>query len=117
MDIVSLQKIASALPGFTEDVKWGNDLVFSVGAKMFAAFSLSGKPVSGSYRVPPDLFEEEIIKPGFKPAPYLARHHWVWVDDINRLSNAEWEKALSVSYSLVAAKLPARLRKQLGLEP
>ena len=30
------------LPGVTQDVKWGNDLAYSVGGKMFAVTCLDG---------------------------------------------------------------------------
>ena len=36
MNIEQLRKYCLAFPGATEDVKWGSDLCFSVGAKMFA---------------------------------------------------------------------------------
>jgi predicted DNA-binding protein (MmcQ/YjbR family) len=29
-------ELCRSLPGVTEDVKWENDLIFSVGGKMFA---------------------------------------------------------------------------------
>lgn len=36
------------LPHVTEDVKWGNDFVFSIGAKMFAVFDATGGAQFGS---------------------------------------------------------------------
>ena len=48
-----LYDLCRSLPGATEDVKWDNDLVFSVGGKMFACFSLpEGNPLS--FKVDPD---------------------------------------------------------------
>ena len=41
MTIEGVRKICKALPEVTEDVKWGHDLCFSVGGKMFAAMDLN----------------------------------------------------------------------------
>ena len=34
----ALYEYCRGLPGVTEDIKWGHDLIFSVGGKMFAGF-------------------------------------------------------------------------------
>lgn len=115
MEIEEIQAICRQLPGVTEDIKWEHDLVFSVGGKMFCALGLDKSPTSASFKVKDDEFEEICDWPGFMPAPYLARHKWVWVEDINRLKKADWEKYLSQSYQLVKDKLPLKLRKLLGI--
>ena len=40
MTLDALRQICRALPGVTEDVKWGHDLCFCVGGKMFAVVNL-----------------------------------------------------------------------------
>jgi len=55
-------------------------------------------------------------KPGFKPAPYVAKYKWVWIEDINKMKKADWKKYLQQSYDLVKNKLSTKLKKQLGLE-
>ena len=66
-----------ALPGAREDIKWGGVRVFSVaGNKMFALLDLSGSD-SLAFKVDDDLFLSYCDRPGFRPAPYLARAHWV----------------------------------------
>ena len=65
-----------SLPGVTEDVKWGDNLVFSVGDKMFAAFNL-GDETPFSFKVDEDAFDVLVQQEGIRPAPYLARHSWV----------------------------------------
>ena len=35
MDPKALSRLTQSWPGVTSDVKWGNDLIFSVGGKMF----------------------------------------------------------------------------------
>jgi predicted DNA-binding protein (MmcQ/YjbR family) len=115
MDIVVMQNICRQLPGVTEDIKWGNDLVFSVGGKMFCVMGLEEKPVSASFKVPDEAFDELSSRTGFKPAPYLARYKWVWVDDINRMNKKEWQQHIRQSYDLVSQKLPAKIKTQIGI--
>jgi predicted DNA-binding protein (MmcQ/YjbR family) len=75
MDIDQLRTFCLSLPAVTEDVKWDNDLVFSVGAKMFCVSSLD-PPFKCSFKVKDDEFEELITTQGFVPAPYMARAKW-----------------------------------------
>ena len=44
MTIEGLRSICRSLPGITEDVKWGSDLCFLVGGKMFVAELLLQSP-------------------------------------------------------------------------
>lgn len=114
MTIADLQGICKQLPGVTEDIKWEDHLCFNVGGKMFLVTSPDTVPCSASFKVADEEFEEVATREGCMPAPYLARHKWVWIDDIGRFPAREWERLIRQSYMLVAAKLPARLRKSLG---
>lgn len=38
----------------------------------------------------------------------MARHKWVFVDNINRLTKKEWVKYVQQSYDLIYSKLPAK---------
>jgi predicted DNA-binding protein (MmcQ/YjbR family) len=116
MSIEDLRKICMDLPHTTEDIKWGNDLVFSVGAKMYAVFGLNGSPVSASFKVADEEFDELSRSTGFKPAPYLARYKWVHVEDVEMMNVKQWKSYLKNSYALVSAKLSPRIRKELGME-
>jgi predicted DNA-binding protein (MmcQ/YjbR family) len=113
MDIESIRSICQSFPGVTEDVKWGHDLVFSVGLKMFCVVGLDESPTSASFKVREDEFEELSGLPGFKPAPYVAKYKWVLIDDITRMKKSDWESYLRQSYELVKAKLPAKIQKSL----
>ncbi len=115
MTIEEIQAICRQLPGVTEDIKWEDHLCFNVGDKMFLITSPNQVPPTASFKVPDEAFEEVSAKPGFKPAAYLARYKWVALDDISRLTAKEWEQSIHQSYKLVAAKLPAKVKKQLGL--
>lgn len=114
MDIDTLRSICKKLPAVTEDIKWGHDLVFSVGAKMFAVTGLE-QPFTCSFKVPDEEYEEMIAQPGISPAPYMARNKWVLISSGNRLNKKDFERLIQQSYQLVSAKLPKKLRVELGL--
>jgi predicted DNA-binding protein (MmcQ/YjbR family) len=114
-DREALLELCRKLPGVTEDVKWGNDLVFSVGGKMFAVFELPNLE-SFSFKVEPVLFPVLTQREGVVPAPYLAHHSWVKVMPPAVFPKGELETLLRESYGLVARKLPKKTRAGLGIE-
>ena len=116
MTIEDIQQICSELGNVTQDIKWGNDLVFSIGEKMFCVVGLEQSPVTASFKVTDAEFDEMSQRPGFKPAPYVAKYKWVYIEDINTMKKTEWKKYLQQSYKLVSNKLTLKVRKQLGLE-
>jgi predicted DNA-binding protein (MmcQ/YjbR family) len=115
MNVEFLQKYCKSLPAATEDIKWGQDLCFSVGGKMFCVTSFEG-PFSASFKVPDNDFEELASQEGFAPAPYMARAKWVLVTDQSRLKKKEWEHFIRQSYDLVKEKLTGKAKKELGLK-
>jgi predicted DNA-binding protein (MmcQ/YjbR family) len=115
MNIEDIQSICKAMPGVSEDIKWGNDLVFTIGGKMFCVVGLDQNPTTASFKVTEEEFEEMCNRPGFKPAPYVAKYKWVLIEDISEMNKTEWKHYLQQSYELVKGKLPAKLRKQLEL--
>jgi len=116
MDTEGIRNICKMLPAVTEDIKWGHDLVFSVGSKMFCVVGMDELPVSASFKVLDEEFEVISSRPGFKPAPYVAKYKWVFVDDINRLTKKQWEGFIRQSYQLVKDKLPKKIKKELKLD-
>ncbi|GHA65230.1 MmcQ/YjbR family DNA-binding protein [Pontibacter akesuensis] len=115
MTIEDLQELCRQLPGVTESIKWEHDLCFCVADKMFLVVGLDASPVTASFKVEPEAFEEMSTRTGFKPAPYLARYKWVALDDINRLSPTDWDKYARHSYRLVVEKLPKKMRQKVGI--
>lgn len=108
--------LAATLPGATEDIKWGADLVFSVGGKMFCVLLLhEGVARSCSFKVDSDRFLELSDLPGFKPAPYLARAHWVQVEAGHTMPAPALDELVRRSHALVAGRLTKKLQQQLGL--
>jgi predicted DNA-binding protein (MmcQ/YjbR family) len=115
MEIDELRKFCSAWAGVTESVKWEDDLVFSVAAKMFAVTALRG-PHKGrmSFKVDTDRFLELTDQPGMMPAPYMARAFWVSITEPERFSDAQTKAFVRRSYELVRGGLSKKLQKALG---
>jgi len=114
MDIETVRSYCLSLPAATEDIKWGQDLCFSVAGKMFCVAGLEG-PLTVSFKVRDEEFDELSNSPGMRPAPYVARYKWVLAEDVGGLSRGEWERYLRQSYELVRAKLPKKVARQHGL--
>ena len=111
MNLEALRKFCGGLPGATRDIKWGADEVYSVGAKMFAVFWIDkGKAKTVSFKAGADRFLELTDLSGIVPAPYLARAHWVQVQDAKALSDADARALVAHSHALVTAKLPKKIR-------
>ena len=96
----------TAWPGVEAGIKWEDDLVFTVAGKMFCATCLRG-PQEGSisFKVEDERFLELTGRPGFIPAPYLARAHWVQLPVAGAIPKAELAQLVRRSYELVRAKL------------
>ena len=105
-------------PGVSSDIKWGDALVFSVAGKMFVLTGNRPGPVQRLFfKVADERFLELTDQPGIRPAPYLARHHWVLVDQPQRFATAELERHIRHSYALVRAKLPKKTQTSLAALP
>ena len=114
MDNETLRKFCLSLPAVTEDIKWGHDLCFSVGAKMFCVTGLEA-PFTCSLKVKDEEFDELTNRDGFMPAPYMARNKWVLITDPSKLTKKEWERYIRQSYEMIKSKLTKKLRGELGL--
>ena len=115
MNFDAQRRIAAALPGATEDIKWGADLVYSVGAKMFCVFLLDGEHAqSCSFKVDDDRFLELTGVRGVIPAPYLARAKWVQVNGDHALGSAALNDLIRRSHALVLSRLTKKLQRELA---
>ena len=90
MNTETLRTFCLQLAAVTEEIKWENDLVFSIGGKMFCVTSFE-EPFKASFKVPDAVYEELCIREGFTSAPYLARAKWVLVSNEAGLSKQEWD--------------------------
>lgn len=105
MTIERVRRCCLALPAVTEDIKWDDDLVFSVGGKMFCVAMLE-PPHRLSFKCDDEAFGELIEREGIIPAPYLARAKWVSLETLD--GPMEWtevERRLRRAYHLVKASL------------
>jgi predicted DNA-binding protein (MmcQ/YjbR family) len=110
----ALLAFCRSLPGTTEDIKWEDHLVFSVGGKMYAIFD-TGAPEAFSFKVTSAVFPMLTQERGIHPAPYLAQHSWVRCEHSQVLPRQVLEELLGESHEIVASKLPKRVRVSLGL--
>ena len=108
-------RLLPSFPHVTEVVLWGNDLVFKIGGKMFAVIGLdSASDHCMSFKCTPEKFAELIEQDGIVPAPYVARYHWVALEQFNALSEKELKSLLRKAYDLVFEKLSKKTKSQLG---
>lgn len=114
MDPEAIRKYCLSLPHVTERVQWGNDLLFCIGNKMFAVAGLDAKyPTKLSFKCTPEKFAELVEMEGIIPAPYVARYHWVALEDLDALPARDLKALLKNAYQLVHDKLPKKVREQL----
>src|SRR5260221_11061570 len=108
-----IKMCCAALPGATHDIKWGQDLCYSVGGKMFAVMCPTGEHANTlSFKVDDNRFLEITDRAGYMPAPYLARAKWVYVKDVRKVSDEELMPLVTRSYELIAATLPKPKRRK-----
>jgi predicted DNA-binding protein (MmcQ/YjbR family) len=117
LSFAKLRTLCAGLPGATHDIKWGADLVYSVGAKMFAVTNPPDNDRSGdekfAFKVDDDRFLELTDRPGIVPSPYLARAKWVSITPQAALTQAEVQALLKRSHELVFAKLTKKLQREI----
>ncbi|HET7779445.1 MAG TPA: MmcQ/YjbR family DNA-binding protein [Rudaea sp.] len=115
MNAREVETLCKDWPGVASSIKWEDDLVFTVAAKMFAVVGLRG-PHTGrlSFKVDNDRFLELTDQPGMIPAPYMARAFWVSIVEPERFSRAETEAFVRRSYELVRAGLSKKLQAKFG---
>src|SRR5947199_7064336 len=100
-----LRKLCMSLPHTTEQILWGNDLVFKIGGKMYAVMPVD--PGSGhalSFKVTEEEFAELTERDGVVPAPYSARYHWIALEHENAIPVAELKCLIRQSYDLVRSR-------------
>lgn len=117
MNVDRVRRICLALPHAEESVKWGDNLVFTIDAKMFAVAALEPGPIWVSFKCSPEDYAELIDRPEIRPAPYLARAHWVALETRGALPASELDLRLEEAYRLVLAKLPKKRRLELTADP
>jgi predicted DNA-binding protein (MmcQ/YjbR family) len=113
MDIDWIRNLCLSFPQTTEQIQWGDDLVFKVAGKIHAIMVLNPAKIWLCFKVSPEKFAELTERPGIIPAPYLARAKWVALETKDALSSDEFAVLLRESYDMVVAKLPKKTREAL----
>ena len=108
------RQVCLSFPAATEQVQWENHLVFKVGGKMFAITSVDPGGNLCSFKASPEEFSDLVERPGFLPAPYLARAQWVAIQNEEAVSRPELKRLLRSAYDVVAAKLTKKVRLTLA---
>jgi predicted DNA-binding protein (MmcQ/YjbR family) len=111
MNVDWLREVCLSFPGATEQIQWGNDLLFKVGGRMFAITPLEPASVFLSFKASPETFVELTERADIIPAPYLARAQWVALQTKDALPAEELARLLRESYDMVFAKLPRKVRE------
>jgi predicted DNA-binding protein (MmcQ/YjbR family) len=105
MNVAAVKKLCSRYPNATSTLydPPSNVLVYYVAGRKFAYFKTS-EPERWrfSFRVTPERFLELTDIPGFKPARYMGRFHWITVvnvasvpeDYLRELIDWSYERAL-----------------------
>ena len=116
MTFEKIKKTALALSGATYDLKWGADRCFSVGGKMFAVAGHEGqaKPCL-TLKVSDASFEMLCDEGVAEPAAYVGRYKWVRFKSHDAIPDDQLAAYIKSAHALVAAKLPAKERKALGI--
>jgi predicted DNA-binding protein (MmcQ/YjbR family) len=113
MNIHWVRQFCLSFPHSTENVQWGNDLVFKVGGKMYAIVALEPGEHWLSFKCTPDDFRDLVERPGIVPAPYLARANWIALETDKALSAEEIKRLLRQAYDTVFARLPKKTKAAL----
>ncbi len=114
MDIDWIRDLCLSFPQTTEQIQWGDDLVFKVAGKIHAITVLRPAKIWLCFKVSPENFAELTERPGIIPAPYLARAKWIALETKDALSSYELTLLLRESYDMVVAKLPKKTREALA---
>lgn len=112
-----IRAFLASLPGATLSIQWGDDHIYKVGGKMFAAMGApSPKPQGMSFKASDDSFAILTKEDGIIPAPYLQRAKWVRIDRLTRLPKMELKAYLARAHAIVAAGLTKKARAELGID-
>src|SRR3954465_13286817 len=115
MNADKFRSLCLSLPGATETVQWGSDLVFKVGGRMFAVAALDAAATHrASFKCTDEGFAELQEYEGAVPAPYMARAKWIAVERWDTLRDRDVESRVRESYRLVFERLPKKEQARIG---
>ncbi|QEQ96800.1 MmcQ/YjbR family DNA-binding protein [Neptunomonas concharum] len=118
MKYEEFNSFCKSLPATTHVVQWGNSDVWKVGGKVFAigGWEKTGK-AAFTFKTSEQNYYFLEVKPGYRPAPYLASRGMKWIQlyDAGIAEEDELKYYLSESYRIVSLGLTKKKQKELGL--
>ena len=114
MTVALLREICLAMPFATEDIKYGTDLCFSIGKKIFCGTRMEG-PFRTGIKCNASDFAELIEREGIVPMPRLAVTFWIRIENNAALTDREWRQYIKKSYDLILSGLSKKEKENLGL--
>ena len=115
MSVDFIREFCLSLPNATEEMQWGDHLLFKIGGKMFAITSLGPEGNRLSLKSTQEKFYQLTEIEGVIPAPYMARNFWIALERWDALRRTEIEDLVRESYALVFAKLPKKKQAELSV--
>ena len=113
-----VREVCLSLPHATEDIQWGDNLLFRVAKKVFCIAPLEPQATAKlSIKCTPERFAELIEVEGIIPAPYMARNHWIAFVEMTALRRDEIEDLILNSYQLVLKRLSKKAQAKLTRAP
>lgn len=112
MTPAAFRKHCLSLPGADCVVQWGDDQVYKIAGKMFAATDAACTKIS--FKCSEEAFHVLTESGVAAPTPYLARAKWVQVSR-KSLPDAELYGRIRQAYAIVRAGLTKKV--QSGLPP
>lgn len=113
MNVDWIRDLCLSFPHTTEQIQWGDDLVFKVGGKIHAITVLKPAKIWLCFKASPEKFGDLTERPGVIPAPYLARAKWVALETKDAIPLDELALLLRESYDMIVLKLPKKIREAL----
>jgi predicted DNA-binding protein (MmcQ/YjbR family) len=118
MNVDEYNDFCASLQATSHVVQWGGAHVWKVGGKVFAIAGWNaGEALAVTFKCSEIAFAILKEQPGLRPAPYLASRGFSWIQ--RRTDESMPDDALRdylrESYRLVSAKLPKRVRTELGV--
>jgi predicted DNA-binding protein (MmcQ/YjbR family) len=111
MNLQRIREVCLSFPGATEQIQWGKDLVFKIGGKMFLVACtepVAPPKVAMSFKCDDETFAELVEKDGVTPAPYMAQHKWVALQQFDTLDMNQLQPLIARAFEIVSSKLPRK---------
>ena len=110
MTPAAFRKHALSLPGTECVEQWGDDQVYKIAGKMFAATDKAFTKIS--FKCSDEAFHVLTESGAAIPAPYLARAKWVRVE-AGGLPDAELRQRIRQAYAIVRSGLTKKVQAAL----